>query len=245
MRRVTWGERCYLVPWDDGTLLVGATVEEAGFDERATVAGVHGSARRGVRARAASLESAGFSARASACGPRRPTACRSSVGRARCRTLMYATGHYRNGMLLAPLTATARRRRVLENRVDPMLAAARPPKIRCAVIPRIICQERDGQWVAPARRDDNGDPFGIECVAATRDEALGRLNRWLDWQREHAAALEALQQAERAYHRTLAGARLREPRTRGRRSGELQKESLEAVEAARVRLDEVRARKPE
>ena len=30
----------YIVPWDDGTLLVGATVEEAGFDERTTVAGV-------------------------------------------------------------------------------------------------------------------------------------------------------------------------------------------------------------
>ena len=35
--RVTWGERCYLVPWDDGTVLVGATVEDAGFDERTTV----------------------------------------------------------------------------------------------------------------------------------------------------------------------------------------------------------------
>src|SRR5262249_35408681 len=34
VRRSTWGERCYLVPWSDGTLLVGATVEEAGFDER-------------------------------------------------------------------------------------------------------------------------------------------------------------------------------------------------------------------
>ena len=40
LERVIWGERCYLVPWDDGTLLVGATVEEAGFDERTTVAGV-------------------------------------------------------------------------------------------------------------------------------------------------------------------------------------------------------------
>ena len=40
MRRVTWTRRCYFVPWDDGTVLVGATVEEAGFDERATVAGV-------------------------------------------------------------------------------------------------------------------------------------------------------------------------------------------------------------
>ena len=41
LRRVTWSERCYLVPWDDGTVLVGATVEDAGFDERTTVAGVH------------------------------------------------------------------------------------------------------------------------------------------------------------------------------------------------------------
>ncbi len=38
--RITWDERCYLVPWRDGTLLVGATVEDAGFDERTTVAGV-------------------------------------------------------------------------------------------------------------------------------------------------------------------------------------------------------------
>ena len=42
LRRVTWSERCYLVPWDDGTLLVGATVEDAGFEERTTVAGVRG-----------------------------------------------------------------------------------------------------------------------------------------------------------------------------------------------------------
>ena len=37
-----WGPDCYLVPWSDGTVLVGATVEEAGFDEQATVAGVGG-----------------------------------------------------------------------------------------------------------------------------------------------------------------------------------------------------------
>ena len=40
LRRVVWSDRCYLVPWDDGTLLVGATMEDAGFDERTTVAGV-------------------------------------------------------------------------------------------------------------------------------------------------------------------------------------------------------------
>jgi hypothetical protein len=112
------------------------------------------------------------------------------------------------------------------------------------VIPRIICQEREGQWIARSFRDDNGDPFGIECVAPTRDEAIGRLNRWLDWQREHAGALEALQQAERAYHRSLAGAAFG-PADEEPAAGELTKESLEAVEAARLRLDQVRALKPE
>ena len=48
LRRVTWSSRCYLVPWEDGTLLVGATVEEAGFDERTTVRGSARSAGRGV-----------------------------------------------------------------------------------------------------------------------------------------------------------------------------------------------------
>jgi len=69
-------------------------------------------------------------------------------------------------------------------------------------------------------------------------------DRWLLWQREHAAALEALQEAQRAYHRTIAGSAFASP-TEGPSATELQKESLDAVEAARVRLDEIRQRKPE
>ena len=68
--------------------------------------------------------------------------------------------------------------------------------------------------------------------------------RWLEWQREHTAALEALQQAQRAYHRTIAGSAFASP-TEGPSPVEMQKESLDAVEAARVRLDEIRARQPE
>ena len=109
---------------------------------------------------------------------------------------------------------------------------------------RIICESRDGQWVARAVREDNGDPFGIECSGETREAATARLQRWLDWQQEHTAALEALQQAERAYHRTIAGSAFANP-SEGPSPIELQKESLDEVEAARVRLDEVRARKPE
>jgi hypothetical protein len=68
--------------------------------------------------------------------------------------------------------------------------------------------------------------------------------QWLEWQREHTAALEALQQAQRAYHRTIAGSAFASA-AEGPSATELQKESLEALEAARMRLDEVRARKPD
>jgi hypothetical protein len=103
--------------------------------------------------------------------------------------------------------------------------------------------ERDGQWIARAARDDNGDPFGIECAGPTEVDAIARLTEWLQWQADHAAALAALQQAERAYHRTIAGSAFASP-TEGPSALELQKESLEAVESARVQLDEIRSRRP-
>ena len=107
----------------------------------------------------------------------------------------------------------------------------------------LLTTERDGQWIARATRE-NGDPFGIECSGATAQAAADRLTVWLEWQQEHTAALEELQQAERAYHRTIAGSAFASP-TEGPSAIEVQKESLDAVEAARVRLDEIRARRPQ
>ena len=109
---------------------------------------------------------------------------------------------------------------------------------------RVTATERDGRWIGHADRLDTGDRFGVECTGATEVEAIERVARWLDWQSEHAAALAALQRAERSYHRTIAGSAFANP-TEGPTAIELQKESLEEVEAARLRLDEVRARKPE
>ena len=67
---------------------------------------------------------------------------------------------------------------------------------------------------------------------------------WAGWQREHAEALTALQEAQRAYHRTIAGSAFANP-TEGPTPIELQRESLDLVEAARVRLDAIRARQPQ
>ena len=64
------------------------------------------------------------------------------------------------------------------------------------------------------------------------------------WQREHAAALAELQEAQRAYHRTVATTAFQgaaeEPTAE-----EMRRASLEALDAARIKLDEVRARRPE
>lgn len=125
LRRVVWGERCYLVPWDDGTLLVGATVEEVGFDERTTVAGVRDlidwASELVPAVQVACLTSARAGLRpASVDGI--PVIGPSSV----LPGLMYATGHYRNGVLLAPLTAALVADAMLDGRIDPIMELTSP-----------------------------------------------------------------------------------------------------------------------
>src|ERR1700682_4387851 len=103
----------------------------------------------------------------------------------------------------------------------------------------IVATERDGQWYA--RADDAARPFGLETSGPTEAVAIQRLTDWLAWQHEHAAALQALQAAERVYHRTIAVSAFANP-SRAPDANALQKESLDAVEAARIRLDGIRAR---
>ena len=104
LRRVTWGADCYLVPWGDGTVLVGATVEHVGFDDRATVPGVSSLLAAATRLVPA-LAGAAFSTVRVGLRPGSrddlPLIGRSDV----LPGLIYAVGHYRNGILLAPLTA--------------------------------------------------------------------------------------------------------------------------------------------
>ena len=127
LRRVVWSERCYVVPWDDGTLLVGATVEDAGFDERTTAAGVHDL----IEAASELLPqtwTAGFSAARVGLRPASPDEL-PLIGRsAVIPALTYACGHYRNGVLLAPLTAKLVADQMLDGVSDPMLASTRPQR---------------------------------------------------------------------------------------------------------------------
>lgn len=127
-QRVVWGRDCYCVPWSDGRVLVGATVEDVGFDEHATLGGVRHLAAAASRLlpglEQAVLENVRVGLRP--CSPDRLPI----VGRSRrLPTLVYATGHYRNGVLLAPLTAQVVADFVSSGREDPMLEVTCPARL--------------------------------------------------------------------------------------------------------------------
>jgi glycine oxidase len=120
LRHSIWGADGYLVPWADGAVLVGATVEDVGFDESSTE-----DARRGLLEMARTLVPALGDAAVTdvrvGLRPRLPDDL-PIVGRSQAVPgLIYATGHYRNGVLLAPLTAAL----VTQLALDPA-AATRP-----------------------------------------------------------------------------------------------------------------------
>jgi glycine oxidase len=96
------GELVYVVPRGDGRLIVGATVEESGFDAMVTAGGVHELLREAYRLlpEIAELELAETSA-----GLRPGTPDNAPLIGLAAEGLIIATGHFRNGVLQAPVTA--------------------------------------------------------------------------------------------------------------------------------------------
>ena len=102
--RVLWSESCYIVPWVDGTLLVGATVEDVGFDDRVTASGVY-ALLAAANALLPGVRDATFVEARAGLRPATPSGLPIIARSAEHPSVVYATGHYRNGILLAPLTA--------------------------------------------------------------------------------------------------------------------------------------------
>jgi hypothetical protein len=101
--------------------------------------------------------------------------------------------------------------------------------------------EDDGVWVATARRLDTGDAFGPPVPGDHAEEAADRLASWLEWQRAHTSALQALQTAEHTYHRVAAD-RFGNPSEDARRVAV--RDALIRVDDLRRELDLVRGQKP-
>ena len=95
-------EEIYIVPRGDGRVIVGATVEDAGFDKHVDAARIEGLFRRGVALWPPLAQGRITDAWA---GLRPATPDLLPVLDALAPRVFVATGHYRNGILLAPGTA--------------------------------------------------------------------------------------------------------------------------------------------
>jgi glycine oxidase len=103
IERVLWSERVYLVPRNDGRILAGATVEYAGFDKQVTAGGL-----KKILAGAIELAPGLAEARIEEtwAGLRPDSQDHLPIlGPTDVDGLMMATGHFRSGVLLTPITA--------------------------------------------------------------------------------------------------------------------------------------------
>jgi glycine oxidase len=95
----------YLVPRADGRVVVGATMEERGYDDSVTAGGVYELLRDAAELVPGVLE---LELTETIAGLRPATPDNAPlIGPAALEGLVVATGHYRNGILLAPVTADA------------------------------------------------------------------------------------------------------------------------------------------
>lgn len=109
----------YLVPRDGNRVLVGTTAEYAGFDASVTAAGISEVLQAALRL--VPILARGRFRRAWA-GLRPDTADHLPVlGRCGIEGLTLATGHFRNGILLAPVTANLIAELLIEGAVPPLL----------------------------------------------------------------------------------------------------------------------------
>ncbi len=108
------GNPVYLVPREDGEIVVGASSEEAGYDESPRAGAVYELLRDAQLLLPATLEMELVEV---STGLRPATPDNTPVIEAAGPGLVVATGHYRNGVLLAPITADAVAELVLHGRM--------------------------------------------------------------------------------------------------------------------------------
>ena len=130
-RHVIYSPRGYVVPRRDGRLLAGSTTEFVGFDRRVTGAGIQSITNAALQicpavSRLPLVASwAGLRPRAAdglpVLGP-----CAEIAG------VFYATGHYRNGILLAPLTGEILAAAITGKHTDPAIEVFSPNRFGTA-----------------------------------------------------------------------------------------------------------------
>ncbi|HWQ28434.1 MAG TPA: glycine oxidase ThiO [Dehalococcoidia bacterium] len=127
IRTIVWGPRGYLVPRANGLVFAGATVEDVGFRRRTTKEGLRRIRRMAeelvpqLRAAAEPFTWYGFR-------PGSPDGLPIIGGVPGLDNAVVATGHYRNGILLGPLTGQLVASLLLTGEPPPALAPFSPAR---------------------------------------------------------------------------------------------------------------------
>jgi len=121
LQMVLFGSEIYIVPRRDGRMIIGATSEDVGFTPDNTPEGVQALLERASRLypglRHVPIEDCWWGFR-----PATPDEL-PLLGASPYANLTLATGHYRNGILLTPVTAQLIANLVWHQQVDPLLDA--------------------------------------------------------------------------------------------------------------------------
>jgi len=119
LKQVLFGSEIYIVPRQDGRIIIGATSEDVGFTPYNTPAGIQALLREAI-ALYPSLQN--FPLQEFWWGFRPATPDEYPIlGPGPYENLILATGHYRNGILLAPVTAALIADLILSQKTDPLL----------------------------------------------------------------------------------------------------------------------------
>jgi glycine oxidase len=116
IERVLWSDKIYLVPRNDGRILAGATVEYVGFDKRVTAGGLR-KILGGAIELAPDLAHAQVEETWAGLRPDSPDHL-PILGSAEIDGLLIATGHFRSGILLTPITARLMREWITKQNVS-------------------------------------------------------------------------------------------------------------------------------
>ncbi|HYL46198.1 MAG TPA: glycine oxidase ThiO [Candidatus Limnocylindrales bacterium] len=116
LERVVRSEKGYLVPRRDGRIIAGSTLEDAGFQRSITPGGMR-QILDGVLELVPGLANAEIVETWSGLRPGTPDAL-PILGPTDVKGLFMATGHYRNGILLAPVTAKLLRNWIVDEKIS-------------------------------------------------------------------------------------------------------------------------------
>lgn len=168
LQRVLYGPATYLVPRRDGRLIIGATSEEVGWTPQNTPQGIETLLTRAIRLYP---ELANWPIQEFWWGYRPGTPDELPIlGKSSCDNLILATGHSRNGILLAPITASLISNLIINQKSDPILDDFRSDRFYSLPTPTIMTT-LNPVFPTPLNRT-NGSLSYRELSSSTHDDLI-------------------------------------------------------------------------